>query len=179
MIKRIQITMLTITCICVSISETKAGVITAVENGIVTKATLTLGGSDIYVKFEATSFNDVITVPATESMPWFGSASDATNLATQLSDILNVTAETTTSVYYFFAYEKPFTTLVRNYRAEYKNETWQSIHWQHNPGAVVYYATLDTSVSTVPEPSTAIAMGLLGIVGFAGNRRRRRQESVA
>ena len=32
---------------------------------------------------------------------------------------------------------------------------------------------------TVPEPSTAIAMGLLGIVGFAGNRRRRRQESVA
>ena len=25
----------------------------------------------------------------------------------------------------------------------------------------------------VPEPSTAIAMGLLGIVGFAGNRRRR------
>lgn len=33
--------------------------------------------------------------------------------------------------------------------------------------------------STVPEPSTAIAMGLLGILGFAGNRRRRRQESVA
>ena len=31
----------------------------------------------------------------------------------------------------------------------------------------------------VPEPSTAIAMGLLGIVGFAGNRRRRRQVSVA
>ena len=29
--------------------------------------------------------------------------------------------------------------------------------------------------STVPEPSTAIAMGLLGIVGFAGNRPRRRQ----
>ena len=33
--------------------------------------------------------------------------------------------------------------------------------------------------ATVPEPSTAIVMGLLGIVGFAGNRRRRRQESVA
>ena len=31
----------------------------------------------------------------------------------------------------------------------------------------------------VPEPSTAIVMGLLGIVGLAGNRRRRRQESVA
>ena len=34
-------------------------------------------------------------------------------------------------------------------------------------------------VPDVPEPSTAIAMGLLGIVGFAGNRRRRRQGSVA
>ncbi|QDT60483.1 PEP-CTERM motif protein [Stieleria bergensis] len=33
--------------------------------------------------------------------------------------------------------------------------------------------------STVPEPSSAIAMGLLGIVGFAGSRRRRRQGSVA
>ena len=33
--------------------------------------------------------------------------------------------------------------------------------------------------TTVPEPSTAMAMGLLGIVGFAGNRRRRRQVSVA
>ena len=28
---------------------------------------------------------------------------------------------------------------------------------------------------TVPEPSTAIAMGLLGVLGFSGNRRRRRQ----
>ena len=35
-----------------------------------------------------------------------------------------------------------------------------------------------TPNQAVPEPSTAIAMGLLGIVGFAGNRRRRRQVSV-
>ncbi len=35
------------------------------------------------------------------------------------------------------------------------------------------------SGGAVPEPSTAIVMGLLGIVGLAGNRRRRRQESVA
>ena len=33
--------------------------------------------------------------------------------------------------------------------------------------------------STVPEPSTVTAMGLLGLVGFAGNRRRRRQVSAA
>lgn len=32
--------------------------------------------------------------------------------------------------------------------------------------------------STVPEPSTAIAVGLLGLVGFASNRRRRRSATV-
>lgn len=32
--------------------------------------------------------------------------------------------------------------------------------------------------TVVPEPSTAIAMGLLGVVGFAGNRRRRRSATV-
>jgi len=55
-----------------------------------------------------------------------------------------------------------------------------------NPGSYTWTMTnSDTIVinisssSNVPEPSTAIAMGLLGIVGFAGNRRRRRQESVA
>ena len=36
-----------------------------------------------------------------------------------------------------------------------------------------------TTNSSVPEPSTAIAMGLLGVVGFAGNRRRRLQVSAA
>ena len=41
------------------------------------------------------------------------------------------------------------------------------------------FAVDAVSVTAVPEPSTAIAMGLLGIVGFAGNRRRRRQVSVA
>ena len=36
-----------------------------------------------------------------------------------------------------------------------------------------------STTAPVPEPSTAIAMGLLGVVGFAGNRRRRRQVSAA
>ena len=38
-----------------------------------------------------------------------------------------------------------------------------------------YWAsTTPLNSSQVPEPSTAIAMSLLGVVGFAGNRRRRR-----
>ncbi|QDT62450.1 PEP-CTERM motif protein [Stieleria bergensis] len=44
---------------------------------------------------------------------------------------------------------------------------------------VRFQYSVASSSSAVPEPSTAIAMGLLGILGFAGNRRRRRQESVA
>ena len=43
------------------------------------------------------------------------------------------------------------------------------------------FATQATHIgdwATVPEPSTAIAMGLLGVVGFAGNRRRRRSATV-
>ena len=43
----------------------------------------------------------------------------------------------------------------------------------------ISYSSAATSAGAVPEPSTAIVMGLLGIVGLAGNRRRRRQESVA
>lgn len=39
--------------------------------------------------------------------------------------------------------------------------------------------TPPSTAGNVPEPSTAIAMGLLGVVGFAGNRRRRRQVSAA
>ena len=41
----------------------------------------------------------------------------------------------------------------------------------------LYWAstTAPSTSPTVPEPSTAIAMGLLGLAGLAGNRRRRRQ----
>jgi hypothetical protein len=48
-----------------------------------------------------------------------------------------------------------------------------------NEGVVDTFTINVLGGASVPEPSTAIAMGLLGIVGFAGNRRRRRQELVA
>lgn len=35
--------------------------------------------------------------------------------------------------------------------------------------------TLNGTTTAVPEPSTTIALGLLGVLGFAGNRKRRRQ----
>ena len=45
-------------------------------------------------------------------------------------------------------------------------------------GPFYWASTTAPSGGTVPEPSTAIAMGLLGVVGFAGNRRRRRSATV-
>lgn len=51
-------------------------------------------------------------------------------------------------------------------------------------GFRVLFADLTSGASggggspTVPEPSTAIAMGLLGVVGFAGNRRQHRSSAV-
>jgi hypothetical protein len=44
---------------------------------------------------------------------------------------------------------------------------------QQEAGASYYWASTTEPASNVPEPSTAIAVGLLGVVGFAGNRRRR------
>jgi len=48
----------------------------------------------------------------------------------------------------------------------------------HNNGSVgsdlVRLTNATIEVSSVPEPTTAIAVGLLGIVGFTGRRRRRR-----
>ncbi len=56
--------------------------------------------------------------------------------------------------------------------------SWTTFTLDGEENTLNYVAT-SAGASSVPEPSTAIAMGLLGILGFAGNRRRRRQESVA
>ncbi|MDB4353115.1 PEP-CTERM sorting domain-containing protein [bacterium] len=50
---------------------------------------------------------------------------------------------------------------------------------KNSADTIVFNAGSSGGSGAVPEPSTAIVMGLLGIVGLAGNRRRRRQETVA
>ena len=58
-------------------------------------------------------------------------------------------------------------------------------HWDNVSYAMgfdnlkVTAADTGSGSSNVPEPSTAIAMSLLGLVGFAGNRRRRRNALIA
>ena len=49
----------------------------------------------------------------------------------------------------------------------------------NSSGTYYWASTTAPHTGTVPEPSTAIAMCFLGVVGFAGNRRRRRQVSAA
>ena len=60
--------------------------------------------------------------------------------------------------------QTPFTDPITDTGYSEDGTTW-TFYWA---------STTPLNSSQVPEPSTAIALGLLGIVGFAGNRRRRR-----
>lgn len=58
------------------------------------------------------------------------------------------------------------------------SDTWlanQAIALRHSSHDLEGFSLSSITVNTeVPEPSTAVAIGLLGVVGFVGNRRRRR-----
>ena len=58
--------------------------------------------------------------------------------------------------------------------------TSTKIYFDQDAGADNFGVFIDAvRLEAVPEPSTAIAMCLLGVVGFAGNRRRRRNALLA
>jgi hypothetical protein len=157
-----------------------------VDNGFVTKATMTLNGASINVKFVAGSFvNALAGAEPIDVIPWFGSEADADALAQQMvnaseSNTLNNTVGLVTNVKYQFAYALQFGDVTSYWNNYVSNNfitqgprTTQEIK-TGGEAETYLWAFLDTSgSSSVPEPSTAIAMGLLGIVGFAGNRRRR------
>jgi hypothetical protein len=193
MIERIRITVLTITCICIFTYQSQAGVIT-VENNRVTKATLSDGTTNINVQFVADSYDNVTSGQnPIEIMPWFSDQTKALALAQDLTSALNA-YESDNSIslpdkqFYMFAdslvnSSQVNTTLVArsSYWEVIANDfTADRAETANIVGSTFIYAIQDTGGnSSVPEPSTAIAMGLLGILSFAGNRRRRRQESVA
>jgi hypothetical protein len=123
-------------------------------------------------------------------MPWFTDAILAQKLAEDLRDTINNyelgAPQLDTFALYLFTYaEDEASNIAFNWMVD-DTDPWAASTQSTGSDEevlytsfLIYYAILDTSGNTVPEPSTAIAMGLLGIVGFAGNRRRRRQESVA
>ena len=194
MIERIRITVLTITCICIFTDQKQAWSGITVENNIVTKATLSDGITNINVQFVFDSFDNITSGQTIiEIMPWFSNQTKTLALADNLSSDMN-DYETANSVslsantyYLFVLQEQSNGTQVRTNGVFHHTSSWVDVATFDVPrdtsnytSTPMYFAILDTGGnSSVPEPSTAIAMGLLGIVGFAGNRRRRRQESVA
>ena len=180
-------TMIALSFIVVGTPQLFAGVVLD-SNGIVTKWTTENGSNTDYYFYEG-SYNDVASV-ATVFTPTNNAANiggDLTNLASALQS----NGASNDGVIYVFAYDdgahdpgdiggyavvkwaviNSWTTNDTNDR----NRTATTIDAFGFGAATIYWAsTTAPSNGTVPEPSTAIAMGLLGVVGFAGNRRRRR-----
>ena len=148
------------------------------SNGVVTQATLVVSGVSYDVTMTKGTYEAVDSQFTLDDEPWFGDEAIATDFGNALKDLLNASTESlSTAPFYHFAFQvDPGTSsdtitseLVYEYSSNWivGGSTVNSL----NPGN--YFASVNNP--NVPEPSTAIAMGLLGVVGFAGNRRRRRQ----
>ena len=169
------------------------------QSGYVTSATLTDGTNNYDVIFVASSWGGLSTDQKNSiigSSWWVGGNTNALSksslLAQDLEDELDVTPTAAADALYYIPFwdAKGF---VAYYDTDTNNGEWKTdtTAAQTNTTSttqpiqgtdrVIYWAIPGTpgTQSNVPEPSTAIAMGLLGIVGFAGNRRRRRRGSVA
>ncbi len=201
-------TVVTLIIALVAVHECDAGIVIG-TNGILESAELDYNGATYNITFQLGSYNDIETSGTNLSdQPWHNVSGDAANiiadnLAASLRDEMNIVGSafpfSAYSYVYVFAYADKVGSPA-SYHAYYvSNPTASFIHgwesdvrsseenlWFNKADAdgdflsyQLVFATSSGVNSAVPEPSTAIAMGLLGIVGFAGNRRRRRQESVA
>ncbi|QDT62443.1 PEP-CTERM motif protein [Stieleria bergensis] len=201
MLKQIIIPIVGLILALLTVSEGSAGIVVN-SDGVITNAELTIpigaatGNPGTYnVSFIEGSYQEIGT-GLINFTPWWD-ASPQGDTARALNEILvnhirNYVPLSTldTGAIYLFAYgERDYLTI---YAAETINEydVWNTDDDYYDMGQAtnivgsdvqyLHYATFNgPGDSAVPEPSTAIAMGLLGIVGFAGNRRRRRQVSVA
>ena len=176
--------------LCTVCTQAKAGIV--VENGIV--ISYTNSGTTYYFHTGSISdHTDLYEAP---------DSTTANAITFDLRDALNSSTTTlSTAVEYAFRtpindyilFENGSTTSIKSYHLVTYDPTYPvggpqwDAYGEQKPdaststrGNAFYWATLTAPpTSDVPEPSTAIAMGLLGVVGFAGNRRRRRQVSAA
>ena len=130
-----------------------------------------------------------------EDEPWWGSISLARAFTSELGGFLFSEPSSSSTLYaqndveYKFAFEYESADFITSHSVDSYFGTWDSTHYGdpfndkitdtgYSEGGTewtFYWAsTTPLNSSQVPEPSTAIALGLIGIVGFAGNRRRRR-----
>ena len=174
----------------------QAGII-SVTNGVVTEASITpTSGTPITIYTGASQSWTAGGYAGTTTDPgsWWGNDTLAKQLAAALAADINsetINIPDATDVAYLFAWETNDEARggpsIKVARVFHQDGSWQTdsigeynvlrTQDQTDSGITLYYVTQSTT--TVPEPSTAIALGLLGIVSFAGNRRRRRQSSVA
>ena len=161
-----------LTFIVLGTSQSTAGIVLD-SNGNVTSFTY---NSSTYYFYQG-SFNDNASI--IDDLY----STEGGNLNQFLKNDLLAAQSVSANSYLFAA--APSTTTVSVRETYYNGSTWA--HQNNNydkslttvGGRNIYYAsTTAPSGGTVPEPSTAIAMGLLGVVGFAGNRRRRRSATV-
>ena len=173
---------------CVGSQPAEAGVIVD-SNGIVTEFTETSYSQNTYYFYEgsydSTSSTSATTVGSDGTTQFFFGNDFASALANYSGP---ETLDTTVS--YAYAYDDT-TSAVKLNEVRHNGVGWgysESVSYAKTAkfnilSQTFYFASLTAptggSTGTVPEPSTAIAMGLLGVVGFAGNRRRRRQVSAA
>jgi len=173
----------------VGIKEATAGVIVVdPTSGVVTQWQSANDGNTYY--FHQGSYNDVSNVVKTFTDD--NAVKFALDGLTEPGGILprldSTASANTTDYIYFFAIGQPNASTISTYYILNPGSTWvqgstnawirTDTTYSFNGTKTIYWASLSDPNSSVPEPSTAIAMGLLGVVGFAG-RRRRRQVSAA
>ena len=106
-------------------------------------------------------------------------ADDANSYASALATALNNYGSASSDAIYAFVFQEDGGDVLARETASYP--AWSFGTGRHSMAdtsqgsRTLYYASTTAPSGNVPEPSTAIAMGLLGVLGFAGNRRRRRQ----
>jgi len=170
-------------------------------NGIVTEANLNVGGTVYNVQFvEGITYNDVDTPERgfTDEVWYTGTTNNSGTItdafAIALKNELNSSAETlNTEEVYRFVNNEPSPTAIDNVWVYYDADggaidegvvsttanVWKSFNAASNSKSSgfsppsTYTSSWAFTPSNVPEPSTAVAMGLLGVVSFAGGRRRR------
>ena len=145
------------------------------------------------IYFYKGSAEDVDSDVNLEDEPWWKDGLQAGALAEHLIDHLSreqsyiETLTGQTQVEYKFAFDYSSADTITSHAVFSNFGEWSSTydlgrtfndritHTGDSPWTFYWASTTPLNSSQVPEPSTAIAMGLLGMAGFAGNRRRRCQ----
>jgi hypothetical protein len=161
------------------LTNATAGVITTVDANVISWVN---DGDNTTYYFYTGSYNNAVVQPE--------AFADPSTLATALREDLNNPTPTLNyqQIMFLFTFPQepppPTASTITARVVYYSSGTYVDSNSGVDPDqdsglqTFLWASTTAPQTGSVPEPSTAIAMGLLGIVGFAGNRRRRRSATV-